>query len=82
MTLCVFVVFKKDIIMRYARYLTLMVGIVLMFAFLSIWERHQQKEWELKEMEQVSSEITNPYYLTPSEELPYGDAEAYPNKRE
>lgn len=63
--------------MRYARYLALIVGVVLVASCLVISERYQQEQ-ELKELEQAASEVANPVYLMPLDELPYGDAEAYP----
>lgn len=63
--------------MRYARYLALILGVVLVTSCLVISERYQQEQ-ELKELEQAASEVANPVYLMPLEELPYGDAEAYP----
>lgn len=63
--------------MRYARCLALVMGVVLTTSCYVIVERYQEEQ-EYKKMEEAATKVANPVYLMPLEQLPYGDAEAYP----
>ena len=67
--------------MKYALYLALVVGFVLLTSCYVIVERYQEEQ-EYKRMEEAASKVANPVYLMPFEQLPYGDAEAYKDMEE